>query len=84
MKMAATEFKAKCLALIDRVNRQGEPIVITKHGKVVARLVAARQDPAWRRLRERPGRWHGDPLAPVIDPDDVEAMAPPAGKTGRK
>jgi hypothetical protein len=53
--------------------------VITKLGKVVARLFAAREVPAWLRLRERPGGWHGDPLAPVIDPDDVEAMAPPAG-----
>lgn len=33
----ATEFKQKCLALLERVGPEG--IVITKHGKPVARLV---------------------------------------------
>jgi prevent-host-death family protein len=36
----ATEFKASCLALMDEVARTGGEIVITKHGKVVAKLVA--------------------------------------------
>jgi prevent-host-death family protein len=38
----ASEFKAKCLALMDHVERTGEPVVITKHGKPVAELVAHR------------------------------------------
>ena len=74
MKMTATEFKAKCLAVIDRVHRKGESVVITKHGKVVARVVAAGDESAWLKLRERPGRWNGDPFEPVVDLDDVDAM----------
>ena len=35
----ASEFKAKCLALMDEVAATGEAIVITKNGKPVARLV---------------------------------------------
>ena len=38
VKYPAAEFKAKCLALIDRVRERGEPITITKRGRVVARL----------------------------------------------
>ena len=34
----ASEFKAKCLALMDEVERTGEPVVITKKGKPVAEL----------------------------------------------
>jgi prevent-host-death family protein len=34
----ASEFKAKCLALMDRVARTGETIVVTKNGKPVAEL----------------------------------------------
>lgn len=34
----ATEFKAKCLALMDQVARAGETIVVTKNGKPVAEL----------------------------------------------
>lgn len=35
--IAATEFKQKCLAVLDRVGPEG--ILITKHGKPVAKLV---------------------------------------------
>lgn len=35
----ATEFKAKCLALLDRVAERRESFVISKHGKAVAKLV---------------------------------------------
>ena len=39
MKVNATEFKAKCLKLMDEVQKTHEPIVITKRGKPVAKLV---------------------------------------------
>ncbi len=39
--ISATEFKAKCLGLLDDVQATGTELVITKHGKPVARLVAA-------------------------------------------
>jgi prevent-host-death family protein len=39
MEIPAGEFKAKCLQLMDRVARSREPIVITKRGKPVAKLV---------------------------------------------
>lgn len=38
-EIPAGEFKAKCLALMDRVRERGEEYVITKHGKAVAKLV---------------------------------------------
>ena len=34
----ASEFKAKCLALMDQVARTGETIVVTKNGRPVAEL----------------------------------------------
>lgn len=34
----ASRFQARCLALIDKVARTGEAIVITKNGKPVAEL----------------------------------------------
>ena len=37
--IAASEFKATCLALLDLVADSSEEIVITKHGRPVARLV---------------------------------------------
>jgi prevent-host-death family protein len=38
-KVPATDFKARCLELMDRVAARGESFVITKRGKPVARLV---------------------------------------------
>jgi prevent-host-death family protein len=39
--IAATEFKARCLELMDRVAERRESYVITKRGKPVAKLVPA-------------------------------------------
>lgn len=38
-KIPAGEFKAKCLKVIDEVQRLRMQVVITKHGKPVAKLV---------------------------------------------
>lgn len=35
----ASEFKARCLALLDEVAASRNSLVVTKHGKPVARLV---------------------------------------------
>jgi prevent-host-death family protein len=40
----AAEFKARCLSLLDRVGPEG--IVITKHGKPVAKLIPIHTDTA--------------------------------------
>jgi prevent-host-death family protein len=37
--IGASEFKAKCLSLLDQVAATGRPLTITKRGKVVAQLV---------------------------------------------
>ena len=43
--IAAGEFKAKCLQVIDEVQRLRMPIVITKRGKPVAKLVPLDEHP---------------------------------------
>ena len=42
--MAAGSFKAQCLAVMDEVQAKRETVVITKHGKPVAKLVPADKD----------------------------------------
>ena len=37
--IGAGDFKAKCLKLLDEVARTREPLVVTKNGKAVAKLV---------------------------------------------
>lgn len=43
--MPAGKFKASCLKVMDEVASTGRAVVITKHGRAVARLVPARGRP---------------------------------------
>jgi prevent-host-death family protein len=43
-QIAAGEFKAKCLALLDDVQQKREEIIVTKRGKPVARLVPIEEE----------------------------------------
>ena len=41
----ASEFKAKCLKIMDEVAATGEPVLITKNGVPTAQLIPARHRP---------------------------------------
>lgn len=45
LKIAAGEFKAKCLQLMDDVNESHIAITITKHGIPIAKLVPVEETP---------------------------------------
>jgi prevent-host-death family protein len=65
----ASEFKAKCLAVIDEVERTRRSIVITKRGKPVAELVPHKVE-----KRELFGLLKGrmEIVGDIISPLDVE------------
>jgi prevent-host-death family protein len=44
--LSATQFKARCLALLDEVASTRRSLVVTKHGKPVARVVALEDEPS--------------------------------------
>jgi len=44
-KIPAGQFKARCLSIMDRVQKTGESVLITKRGKPVARLLPATTEP---------------------------------------
>ena len=45
--MPAGRFKARCLSVLDEVRDSRCPVLITKHGKPVARLVPPESRPRW-------------------------------------
>ena len=67
-KVAAADFKARCLKLIDQVHESGQPITITKRGRVVAILQPAGHEDAkpWLRLRDTVLKYD-DPFSPAVD-----------------
>ena len=74
-KIAAGEFKARCLTLMEEVCATREPLVITKRGKPVAKLV-----PADKTSREFLGRLKGvmrivgEIESPVEPPEAWESL----------
>ena len=75
--VSATEFKAKSLALIDEMQRSGEPLTVTRRGKPSIKLVAERAEKPRRKIEEVFGSLKGtvtwapgvDPTASVLDDD---------------
>ena len=60
LTVTASEFKAKCLRMLDDVATEGAPILITKRGRPVARLVPVAGPPqslegSWKGLVEIKG-----------------------------
>lgn len=67
-KIGAGEFKARCLTLMEKVRSTREPLVITKRGKPVAKLVPVEdeKDEFFGRLKGM-FRVVGDIEAPIPD-----------------
>jgi prevent-host-death family protein len=73
MKVTATEFKAKCLRLMNEVGKKHESIMITKRGEIVAQLVpppAAAKKP-WLKLAGA-ARIKGDIVRPTLSDRKID------------
>lgn len=75
-RINASEFKAKCLAILDEVNATGEVVVIEKRGKPVAQLTSYTPLDAAIPQQTLLGtvRILGNIEEPVIDADEWAAM----------
>ena len=70
-RVAAGEFKAKCLALLDEVALTGQDIVVTKRGKPVAKIVPLDE----KEIPSLSGSvlWEKDIVSPVGDAWDADS-----------
>lgn len=73
-KIAAGEFKAKCLTIMENMRKNREPILITKRGRPLAKLVPA-EEPAEEFLGRLEGvvRIVGDIESPIEPPEAWES-----------
>ena len=70
----ASEFKAKCLQLMDEVNETGETITVTKNGRPVVEVrPAVRKRKSLWGAHAGQGETKGDIVGPVFE-DDWEAF----------
>ncbi len=77
--VTATEFKAKCLSLIDEVAKSGGTITVTKRGQPMATL-----SPVFKKRKSSKGAWKGKLYAPdevlMADRSDLWEIVREKGK----
>ena len=76
-EVAISEFKAKCLALLERVRKTRKPLRITRHGKPIAEIVPPSEvedRASWIGSMQGSGETLGDIISPATDEDDWEVL----------
>jgi prevent-host-death family protein len=75
--ISASEFKAKCLAILDEVAERGEVVTVLKRGRAVAQLVPAAPREEGYPQESLAGTVEilGDVVAPVLEPGGWEVEA---------
>jgi prevent-host-death family protein len=76
-EIAISKFKATCLAVLERVRKTGNPVLVTRFGEPVAELVpprASRKPKRWVGSLAGTGQITGDIVSPASEEDDWEAL----------
>jgi antitoxin (DNA-binding transcriptional repressor) of toxin-antitoxin stability system len=78
-EIAISEFKAKCLSLLQQVAKTKEPIRVTRFGKAVADVVPPMEADvdreAWIGSGKGSAKIVGDIVSPASEPEDWEALS---------
>jgi prevent-host-death family protein len=76
-EVSISEFKAKCLAILEQVRKTKKPIRITRFGKPVAEVVPPSPDKDrgnWLGCMKGRGEILGDIISPATDPEEWEVL----------
>ena len=76
-EMAISQFKATCLAVLERVRKTRTPILITRFGRPVAQITPpapAERPKSWVGSLAGSGAVAGDIVSPVVGAADWEAV----------
>lgn len=75
-ELAISKFKVNCLAVVEQVRRTGKPVRITRFGKPVAELVAAKPEKRKSSLGSMKSKMEivGDIVGPIgaFEPWDMD------------
>ena len=72
-----SKFKATCLALLDKVKRTGQPLLVTKRGEPIALISSPPEPvrpPSWMGSFRHKGKIVGDVVSPVLDKSEWEIL----------
>lgn len=76
-EVPVSKFKATCLALLDKVKRTGQPILVTRKGVPLAQVIPppAPQTPKpWLGSFQGSGKIVGDVVGPALSESEWDAL----------
>jgi len=76
-EVAISEFKAKCLSLLEQVSKTKTPLRVTRRGKAIADVIPASaeaEERSWIGSMSDSVEIIGDIVSPVIDTETIEAL----------
>ena len=76
-RVTISKFKATCLALLDKVQRTGQPILITRRGQPVAQVLPPplpERPASWLGSFQSTGRIVGDIISPPLEEGEWEGL----------
>ena len=78
-EIAISKFKATCLAVLQKVKKTGQPVLVTRFGHPVAQITPPAPPKQARKLGTGMGSFtiHGDIVGPISDISDWEAARDP-------
>ena len=75
--VAISDFKARCLKILDQVKKTGTPILVTKRGEPIAMVVAPpppKSEVSWLGSFAGTAEIKGDIVSPLSDGSEWEAL----------
>ena len=76
-EIAISEFKAKCLSLLEEISKTKTPLRVTRRGKALADVIPVSPETderSWIGSMSSSIDIVGDIVSPVIEIDDIEAL----------
>jgi len=76
-EVSISQFKAKCLALLDQVNKTKKPLRVTRHGKPIAEIIPPAPSidrSKWIGSMEGKMEILGDIISPATDEGEWEVL----------
>ncbi|NWG12087.1 MAG: type II toxin-antitoxin system Phd/YefM family antitoxin [Acidobacteria bacterium] len=78
-QISISEFKATCLAVLDRVKRTGQPVLVTRRGEPLAQVTPPPPEArpqSWIGCMAGKTRIVGDVVSPATEEGEWEALLP--------
>ena len=76
-EVSISKFKATCLALLKKVKRTGQPILVTRKGEPIALVVPPpppKKSKSWLGSFQSTGKIIGDIITPATDEKEWEVL----------